>query len=204
MAAISGRKSEIWTQTGASVALTKQACEAVTTTRYHVTDPTKRYLDPATAILVYVSDVLQTSGYHISGGCQIHFDSVPGGAVTLTGAYFTMAEVTLCQSWEATIDSQVYEITSLGDTAAKFQGSDFNTWGGSLSRLYENDTWGAKAAANATQHVLRLFADQPAGLCWTGWANITGWQQTTPQDDLERETISWQGIGEIVYTLDET
>jgi hypothetical protein len=208
MAAISGRKSEIWTQTGSTSALTKTACEAVggSTTIFHVTDAAKRYLDPATAILVYcgAGETLQTSGYHIAGGCQIHFDAAPTAPVKLTGAYFSMAEVTLCQSWDASIESTVFEITSLGDTTAKFQGSNYTAWSGSIARFYEDNTWGAKAQANTTQHIVRLFTDQPAGFCWTGWATITSWSDSVPVEDLQKETISFTGISELVYSVDET
>jgi hypothetical protein len=203
MAAIAGRLAELWLGTGAADGtLTKQACEAVTTTIYHVTDAAKRYLDPATAILVYVNDVLQTSGYHIGGGCQIHFNSAPGATVTLSGGYITPAEVTLVQNWSLDIQSEVYDITSLGGTARTYLGSGITAWSGSFERFYEDDTNKLLAEANGTKIIGRFFVDQPSGYCWTGWISPVNWGLNAPLE-LERETLSFAGDGECVYTTDE-
>lgn len=211
MAAIQGRKAELWVASGTGSAITKEACEAVgaSTTRFHVTAAAKRYLDPATAIAVYDNDVLQTSGYHIEGGCHIVFDSAPTSPVTVTAAYLTPAEISLVQNWQLDITSDVYETTSLGSTARTFIGSGIVAWNGSFERFYEagvdddDPPWYAKAAANADKIIVRLFENQPSGYCWTGWVTPGAWTQTVPLE-LERETFNFTGEGVPVYTTDET
>lgn len=206
MAAIQGRKGELWTAAAdAAVAITKEACEAVgdSTTIFHVTAAAKRYLDPATTILVYDTDSLVTSGYHIAGGCQVHFDEAPSGAVTLTGAYLTMAEVGLVQGWELGTEMELYETTSLGDTVRTYVSSGILSWSCSFERFYEDNTWQAKAKANATTLMVRLFEDHPSGFVWTGWVIPTGWTQTVPLA-LETESLSFTGVGVPVYSVDET
>ena len=147
--------------------------------------------------------MLQTSGYHVDGGCHIVFDEAPSGAVTVTGAYLTPAEITLVQSWELSINAEVYELTSLGSTARTYQRSTLVTWSGSFERFYEDSTWQALAAANASKIIVRLFEDQPSGYCWTGWVTPNNWTQTVPLE-LERETFAFTGEGVPVYTTDET
>jgi hypothetical protein len=208
MAAIQGRKAEFWLAEGAGSALTKQACEAVgiSTTVFHVTDPAKRYLDPATTVLVYcgAGETLQTSGYHIAGGCQIHFDSAPSAPVKLTGAYLTPAEITLVTGYSLTLESEVYETSSLGGSARTYQGSGILAWSGSFDRFYEDDAWGARMSANATKLLGRFFTDQPSGYCWTGWVIPGSWSHANPSDGLETEAFSFTGEGEPVYSIDET
>ena len=203
MAAIQGRKAELWVISGAGSAITKEACENVSGYIYHVTDATKRYLSPETTILVYGNDILVTSGYTIKGGCQIHFDAAPATPVTLTGAYLTPAEVSLVQNWELNLESEVYETTSLGSTTRTYMGSGLLGWSGSFERFYEDNTWGARAAANATKLLIRCFTDQPSGYVYTGWVVPNQWTQTTPME-LERENFTFTGDGYPVYSTDET
>lgn len=204
MAAIQGRLGELWVASGAGTAMTKEACEGVdsSTTRFHVTDSAKRYLDPATAVLVYDDDELLTSGYHLEGGCHIVFDDAPT-AVTVSGAYLTPAEITLVQNWELGITNEAYEITSLGDTARTYVGSDIPSWSGSFERFYEDDSWQELTVANASKIIVRLFEDQPSGCCWTGWVTPVSWGHTVPLE-LQTENFGFTGEGFPVYTTDET
>ena len=204
MAVIQGRAGELWlVRSGDGSTITKQACEVVTGTRYHVTDAAKRYLDPETTILVYDDDVLVTSGYKIEGGCHIVFDSAPAASVTVSGKYLTPAEVAYVQNWEITLNSDVYDITSLGDTAKKFMGSGLISWSGSFERFYEDDTFATYTVSNTTRLIGRFFEDHPGGLVWTGWIAPNNWTGTMPLE-LARETFGFDGVGTPVYTSDET
>jgi hypothetical protein len=184
--------------------MTKEACEAVVGTVYHVTDADKRYFAPGTAILVYDDDVLQTSGYTIVGGCQIAFASAPTTPVTVSANYITPAEIALVQGWSLEITSEAYDTSSLGGAYRTYIGADLLTWTGSFDRLYEADAWGARIKVNATRLLIRLFTDQPSGYCYTGWIIPTSWTQTTPGDGVERETFAFQGCDKLAYTIDET
>jgi hypothetical protein len=204
MAAIRGNLAELWQANGAGTAMTKEACEQVAGNVYHVTDASKRFFAPATAIQVYDNDVLQTSGYDILGGCQISFASAPTTPVTVTANYIAPAEVTYAQGWELSIESEAYPITSLGASYAEYLGSGLLTWSGSFERLFEDDTWGARMLTNATRLLIRLFTDQPSGYVYQGWVVLTSWGQSTPGDGLERENVTFQGCDRPAYSTDET
>jgi hypothetical protein len=204
MGAIKGRLAELWSSAGTTTTLTKEACEQVSGNIYHVTNAARRYLDPMTTVLVYDNDVLQTTGYTIWGGCQIHFASAPTTPITLSGKCYTPAEVTLVTDWELNLSSEVYDCTAIGATARAKIPSGVLDWKGSFNRYYEDNTWEAKAAANATKRIIRCFSDQSAGYCWTGWVALTGHTQTVPVDGLETESVEFEGDGMIAYTTDET
>lgn len=203
MAAIKGRLAELWLGSGATSAITKEACEQVAGTIYHVTAAAKRYLDPGTAVLVYDNDVLQTSGYHLEGHCIV-FDSAPAALVTVSGKYITPAEVKLVQGWELSFESETYETTSLGDTARTYVGSGLLSWSGSFERFLEDATYANIAAANGTLKLARFFTDQPSGYVWTGWVVPTGWTGSAPISGLDTESFTFQGYGKPIYTTDES
>jgi hypothetical protein len=201
---ITGKLAELWSSAGSATEITKQACENVSGDIYHVTDPTKRYLDPHTTILVYDDDVLQTSGYTIWGGCQIRFDAAPTTPITVSGKYYTPAEVTLVTDWELSLSSEVYDSTAIGATARAKIPSGVLDWTGSFNRYYEDNTWQAKAADNSTKRIIRCFSDQSAGYCWTGWVALTGQTQGVSVGGLETESVQFEGDGYAAYTTDET
>jgi len=91
----------------------------------------------------------------------------------------------------------------LGSATFTCQGSGLLGWNGSFERFAEGATWEAYAMANATQLLIRCFTDQPAGYCWTGWIVPIGWTLNVPLE-LERETFSFVGVQEPVYTTDES
>lgn len=204
MAAIAGKKAELWSSAGTTTTLTKQACENVSGYIYHVTDAAKRYLDPHTTILVYDNDVLQTSGYTIWGGCQVRFTAAPTTPITLSGKCYTPAEVTLVTDWEISLSTEVYDATSIGASSRSKIPSGLLGWTGSFNRYYEDNTWEAKAVDNSTKRIIRCFSDQTVGYCWTGWIALTGWTQNVPVDGLETEAVEFEGDGMIAYTTDET
>ena len=148
-------------------------------------------------------ECLQTSGYEILGGCQISFDAEPTTPVTVTADYLTPTEVTYVQNWELNLESEIYQLTSVGDTARTYVGSGLLSWSGSFERFYEDSTWQAFVADNTDKLIIRLFEDQPSGYCWTGWVTPINWTQTTPLE-LERETFGFTGEGRPAYTTDET
>jgi len=210
--ATQGRKGELWVASGSGTVITKEPCEAVglSTTIYHVTAPAKRYLSPAVPILVYANNILQTSGYRIAGGCHIVFDAAPTPPVTVSGAYLTPTETALVENWELNLETEVYDITSLGDSSRVYMSSGLLGWNGSFGRFYESGVgtnpppWYAKAANNAAVIIVRLFEDHTEGWCWTGWAIPTAWTLSTPVEELETESFEFVGQGECVYTTDET
>jgi hypothetical protein len=204
-AAIQGRRSEVWINSGSATSFATEACDQKSGTVYHITDTTKRHWDPATTVSVYDNGVLQTSGYHLHPAVgEVHFDSGPTTPVTVSGKYYAASEVTLCQSWELSLESEVYETSSLGGDAYTCVGSGIISASGSIARLFEDSTWSAKAAANATELIIGLYEDEPSDRVWWLYAFCTSWTATDSMSDLIRETIAFKADGNFVYTTDET
>jgi len=205
MSAICGKLGELWLMGGTPTTITKEACENVSGYTYHITAPAKRYLDPATAVLVYDNNVLQTSGYVIAGGCQIQFDADPTGPVTVSGKYLpTGSETTFVQNWQLTLDQGgIFETTSLGATARSYVNCGLVGWSGSFERFYEDATWEARLVAG-TNLLIKLYEDEPSDRVWTGYIYLTDWTQTVSVDALQKETLSFQGSAIPAYAADES
>lgn len=207
MAAIKGLSGELWLMGGSATSMTKEACEAVggSSTVFHVTAPTKRYLDPATTVSVYDNDVLQTSGYIIAGGQQVQFTSAPTTPITISGKYLpTGTEIGLVQNWAVTIDNgTLIETTSLGSTSRSYIHTGFVGWSGSFDRFLEDDAWEGRLAAESTL-LIKLYEDQPNTRLWSGYVILSGWNENVSIDDLVRENVTFQGLDMPVYAADET
>ena len=138
---------------GTSTAFTTEACTLVSGNIYQITDSAKRAWNPAVAVSVYDGGVLQAaSAYSLNylyG--KITFVAPPGGAVTVSGEYFPLWEVTTVKGYKlalscALLDSSVMSQTqthrvrtaSLYDVTASLslyeQGNtDYDTGGGTKS-----------------------------------------------------------------------
>jgi hypothetical protein len=198
----------MYVQTGNAGTITKTACEAVTgeTKIFHVTDPAKRHLDPHTAVLVYDSDVLQTTGYrlHAAAG-QVYFDSAPGGPVTLSGKYYALTAVSMVDNWETQMEWGVQETSGIGTaTGRTFVGLGLLGFTVTASRKREGDTWQARATANGTKFILKLYEDLANTRAWVGYGVLTGAPLTVPLEGLVTETLTFQGDQEITFTTDDT
>jgi hypothetical protein len=206
MSAICGRLGELWLQAGTATAMTKEACEVVAGTTYHVTDAAKRYFDYATAVLVYTGagEDLQTSGYKVVGACQIQFDAAPSAPVKVSGKYLpTPAEISLVQDWSLAIENGgIFETTSLGATARSYLHCGLVSWSGAFNRFYEDDAWEARAVAGAW-HLVKLYEDEPSDQVWTGYIYLGNWGKTVPVEGLQTETVSFNGIGTPAWATDE-
>jgi len=209
MAAIQGRAGELWAETGAAVVFTAEACTLVSGTIYKITNATKRQWDPATAVLVYVNAVLQTSGYHLHAPVgQIHFDAAQTLPITVSGKYFPTAKVGLVTDWELNIESNVFDVTALGDTAKMFVGDGVPEFSGSFSRFYEDNHWAALQAGNNDPDlgdalVLKLYEDKANSQGWAGYATMKNWSVTVPIEII-KESIQFSGDGEFFYFASET
>lgn len=206
VAAIQGRKGELWLNTGSATTFTTEACDQKAGTVYHITNTAKRVWDPATAVSVYDNGVLQTTGYHLHAPVgEIHFDGAPTTPVTVSGKYFAVAETTLVQQWDAVLTPELAEVTALGATSREFVGLGIKAWSGSFEHLYEaTGPFVTKGLANATKIIMKLYEDQPNTRALVGYGVITSVTPSMPVEDLARETISFTGDGEPFYVTVET
>lgn len=209
MAAIPGRRAELWVQSGAAQSFTSEACQLVSGTTYEVTDADKRNWSPTSTITVYVDGSPLLSGYTLQRPVgRIVFDEAPGGTVTATGQYLPVSKVGFVRSWELSIANETLETSSLGDTSRSFVTQGLPTWEISLDKLLEDDTWPALAMDNADsgQHMLvKLYEDRSGSnrLVWAGYATVTSDKETVPISDLIGESITLTGEG-MPYYVDET
>jgi len=98
--------------------MTNEATTEVTTTRFQITNAERRYLDKTQAITVKVNTVTQTSGYTIEdcGGFVVFDSSKTGDTVTVTGYYWTMAEVVQIYNWKFSAKMGKATCTPFGTT----------------------------------------------------------------------------------------
>lgn len=209
MAAIAGRLGELWAQSGTASAFTGEACTLVSGTTYKITDAAKRQFDPATTFIVYDGgSPIAATGYTIQYPLgRIVLGSAPAGAVTVTGASFATTEVAFVRGWSLSIKPLIFETTALGATATTgrtYIGGGLPEWSGSLEKLYETDTWAARALANTTGFYLKLYEDEPSDKVWLGLVIFTGWDQTTDIMDLVKEGVEFTGHDALFYISDET
>jgi hypothetical protein len=206
-AARTGKSGALYVHTGSTTTLTKTACEQIgATSVYHVTDPAKRHLDPHTAVLVYVNDVLQTSGYHLHAAAgQIHFAVDPADTVTLSGKSYALAAKTFIKNWELSLDvGGAIEVTGMGDPDRVYISPGLVGWTASCEHLHEDDAWQTATQANGTKFILKLYEDLANTRAWVGYGVLTGAPLTVPLEGLVTETLTFQGDQEITFTTDDT
>lgn len=210
MAAIQGRKGELWLQSGSATAFTTEACSLVSGTTYQIDDAAKRQWDPTTTPTVYDDGSPETpSEIQYPIGCVVLAEA-PSGAVTVTGKHYATTQIGLVQNWALDLEQDTLESTALGDTARSFVGLGLLGWSATFEALTEaTGTLGAKALANATagtgyRLVWKFYEDEPNDLVWIGYATFTSWQALSDVMALIRETCSVQGDGDIYYVTDET
>jgi hypothetical protein len=194
MAAIKGKLGAVYVQTDdAAAAFTAEATtEDATHLRYVITDATKRWIDPDTAVLVYADAAPVTTGFTIEyANGTIVFAVDPAAAITVTGAYLQVAQVAGFGNWQLDPQMGVQETTALGDswktfiaTLAEFSGSAEKYWGDEAFF----DMLGSRMA-------LELYTDTSSGTekWYRGYAIIQGDGVTVDVADIVKEAIGFQG-----------
>ncbi len=193
--------------TGASTAFTDEATTAnATRTVYQITSTSKRYWDPATAIVVEVDGTaIAATEYTIAyAGGKIIFKvaRAEGAVVTVTGGYLTVAQFAECHEWKMDVKTDMIE-------TPKFQ-SDYKHYiDGQTGITGSFSHWFTVAAGawfltrlTAKRPLLLLLYDQYATgiderfeLC----AYLDGDSISLMQSGAVDESISFTGTGAINY-----
>jgi hypothetical protein len=194
MAALSGRLAAVYCQTDdAATAFTAEATtEDATHLRYVITDATKRWVDPDTAVIVYADAVEVTSGYTIEyANGTIVFTEDPAAAITVTGAYLQVAQEGGCFNWSIDIQMDMQETTAFGDAWKTFMAS-LAGFTGSAEKY-----WGSEAFFDllGVRVALELYVDTTTGSekWYRGYGIIQKDGVTVAYDDVIKESIGFQG-----------
>ncbi len=205
MSVIVGHASDLYIQTGSSTAFTTEACSQVAGTTYQITDAAKRQWDEGETVLVYDDGVLQTSGYKIHGACgRIVFDAAPTTPVTVSGKYYDTAHVAACGGWKLDLKSGVVKTSGINEVRT-FQGTGLLDWGGSFSKLEEDDTYAALVLDNSgAALVLKMYESKAAPVVWIGYIVPEGWSLDNPDEAGVSESLSFKGTGYLDFLTSES
>jgi len=200
MAEIAGKLAALYRQTtDAAIAFTTEATtEDATHLRYQITDDTKRYWDPNTAVHVYADAAEVTTGFTIEyPGGVIVFAVDPAAIITLTGAYLTMEEVGSLYNWSLDPQMDTLETTALGDSAKSFIAGLLGFTGSAEGYWIDNSFY----AALGDKLALALYVDTTSGSekWYDCFALITGDNIKVDEVDVVKETIPFQGTGGLYF-----
>lgn len=124
---------------GTSTAMTTEACSVYAAgwsgyaAAYQITAASKRAIDPSVAVSVYVGGSLQSASAYAVDYAHgiIGFNSAPGGAVTITGAFLPLLTVAEAFSTSISYGRETAETGHYSDTG-KRKALSVKTWEGSL------------------------------------------------------------------------
>lgn len=203
MPALAGKKGRVYGAT--SQAPTPLVDEPMTAngdrTQYTVTDSAKRYLDPLTAVSLESSpngvtwNPVQPNEFQYAGGVAV-FD--PGLAVgtqvrIASGAYFPVAPIAECKGWSVDVSLDLEDSTPLGSDWKRYT-PILNGWEASLER-FQQDSYFMDRIVAGLPVLLVLYVNEPSGLRYEGFANISGLGTSLEATALVEETVDATGEG---------
>lgn len=189
---------------GASTAMTAEACTDLGGDVFQVTDADRRIIDPSVAITVkdggVAVDAADYSFDYLYG--KITFSSAPAGAVTLDANFLTplaVAEVRKASlsGTRAQLDDTVWG--GAGLPFRKYKDGQLD-WGGSAEMLaqptddLDGGTGGTQSffefLKNGTPKLLEVYR---AGKTWRGWVNIESIENASELEGLVTASIGYKG-----------
>lgn len=200
MASIAGKVGAVFIQTlDTSVTFTAEATTGdVGHLRYTITAGAKRYWDPSAAVTVRVDGSTVTTGFTIEyAGGVIVFDASQGASViTVSGKFFYVAQVGGFFNWSIDLAVDTAEATAFGDgwkayvpTIKGFNGTAEMYWGDERFFTMLGRTV-----------IFAFYADATTSLArYEGFGVISGDGVEVNVDDLVKESIDFQGTGQLYY-----
>ncbi|MCK9326798.1 MAG: hypothetical protein M0P69_15000 [Bacteroidales bacterium] len=203
MPALAGKKGRVYGATSqVPTAIVEEPMTAnADRTQYTVTDSAKRYLDPLTAVSLESSpdgvtwNPVQPNEFQYAGGVAV-FD--PGLAVgtqvrIASGAYFPVAPIAECKGWSVDVSLDLEDSTPLGSDWKRYT-PIMNGWEGSLDR-FQQDSYFMDRIVAGLPVLLVLYVNEPSGLRYEGFANISGLGTSLEATALVEETVDATGEG---------
>jgi len=203
MAALAGKLAAVYVQTDdAAVAFTTEATtEDATHLRYSITDQSKRWFDPDTAITVYADAAeVDAADYTIEyAGGVIVFAVDPAATITVTGAHLQVEAGQGFFNWSVEPTINTTDITELGASAKSYMATLLE-FSGSAERFWYDEAYTTLLIAGA-RIALQLYVDTSTGAekWYDCYVRLTGAPITVAMDDAIKETINFQGDMGIYY-----
>lgn len=189
---------------GTSTAITDEACTAVSSTVFQITDTAKRVLNPAVALTVKANTVTQAVGLYTVDPLfgKVTFAVAPTAPVTITGEYFPM--LTVAEVFDASL-SQSYTVldsTVFGSDGVKTKTLGLGDFSGSFSTLkllsYDNDTGGGTQVlgtifSGRTQTLIE-YRPGGSGDYFRGWVLLSTTDEAAPVDGRLEAAVNFTGV----------
>jgi len=181
--------------------MTDEACTESTATRFQITSAAHRYIDQTESVTVKVDTVVQTTGYHIeyAGGFVVFDSSQTGKTVTVTGKWWTMAEVAQVYDWKLSAKMGKAECTPFGTTSGVHRVSTNMDVSGSFSGYWLTDdyyrvvgTLGGTVGLSGVSLPMKLYVD--GDYHYEGYA-ILDLDAECASDEVVKDSHSFEGDG---------
>ncbi|MBC7340951.1 MAG: hypothetical protein H5U02_00595 [Clostridia bacterium] len=198
--AIAGKLGAVYVQdvNAAPVAFVDEATTPdAALTRYQVTNPAYRYWAPDAAITVKKNGEVITGGFvleRVGGYVVFAAPLLETDVVTVSGEALTMVQAGGLAKWSVETDAEHADATTFASGGWKEFKQAGVSWSGSCEGF-----WGDELFFDGLGKVvaLKLYADQPAGLCFEGYALINGDGIKVQVNALVEESINFQGVGKL-------
>ena len=197
---IVGLLGSIYMSTGTSTSFTTEAMtDSGDHMRYSITNTAKKYFDNLTDVLVYVDGDLVTTGYtieHITG--SVIFEASQGAdPITVSGKYFSVAEVGAFFNWKLSINKSILDTTAFG--------SEWNTnitalksWTVTAEKYYINDDMTDILLAG-NNIVLILYVNESTPISYQGYAFMSKDDVNTTVAEIIKESLEFTGNSTLVF-----
>lgn len=198
MAELAGLLGKIYLSSGSSASFTTEAMtDSGNHLRYSITDTDLAYWDIDSAITVYVDGSPVTSGYSIEyAGGNIIFETSQGAStITVSGKYFTVAEVGGFYNYKVNIEKTMVDITTFGDTFKKVL-PILGDWSATAERFYYDETFTDLVGSKL---VCVFYMDEASAIRYEGYAYIKKNDINTPTTDVIKESLELVGESGIYF-----
>lgn len=200
MGAISGKIGSIYMKTDAVA--TAFVDEAMTNsgdnTVYYITNDVKRYWDKNTAVTVEVDTVAETDIIIDYVGGRITFNTPLTGTevVTVSGSYWTVAEVAGFYNWSLDVSADMEDSTTFADNGWRVFTPTLKGFNVSAEAYWQNGDFLDRLAEEV---IVSLYTNEASDLRYEGYAYITSTSVETGAEGLVEESVEYTGNGELYY-----
>lgn len=200
MSAIAGKIGSIYMKTDAvATTFTNEACtNSGDETVYYITNDAKRYWDKNTAVVVKVNAVTETDVTIDHVGGRITFATPLAGteAVTVSGKYWTVAEVAGFYNWSLDLTADMEDSTTFQSNGWREFTPTLKGFTVSAEAYWQNGDFLDRLAEEV---VISLYTNESSDIRYEGFAYITSTSVETGAEGLVQESVEYTGNGELYY-----
>jgi hypothetical protein len=168
--------------------------------RYTITDAEKCYWDRNTTVTVKVDDVTQSTGFHIEypGGVVV-FDADQGaGVVTVSGSYFTVAQILGFFNWDLKVQNKTLDVTTYESSEWEEFALGTKNWTATAEKFWIVDASYFDSIGN--EAIIVLYTDfGTAKARFEGYTNIASVDIGSPVGEMIKEKIEFTGVQGVYF-----